>query len=298
MAVAKDIGCRLSGDPRMRYWKPAAALAGLVSGYHLYAVETPAGTRHRDVFQPAWANLRIVLSPGTRWRVKVGEKEWTKVRGCALFGPSSTVTWSESGNGIVVGAGLTALGWSRLAAVPAATWANWVGDCAGAIWADVRSLRELLCAVERDEALPALLDSFLLGAMGGPTRRDAPILRVQQALLAAGMRTVGELSERVGSTARSLERLAASAFGFPPKLLLRRARFLRSLHAIREADPAERAAALDYGYTDYSHFVRDAHEFLGMSPQAFLKLDNPLFVESTRLRSKVLGAPAQALGTG
>ena len=50
---------------------------------------------------------------------------------------------------------------------------------------------------------------------------------------------------------------------------VRRARFLRSLHAIRRAEPSERTAAIDPGYTDYSHFVRDSHAFLGMSPQAF-----------------------------
>src|SRR5204863_70742 len=146
----------------------AAALAGLVSGYHLYAIETARDARHRDVFQPAWANLRFLLTAGSTWRVRVGEGGWQRVSGCALFGPSSHVTWSESTSGIVV----------------------------------------------------------------------------------------------------------------------------------RVAPPAERALAIDPGYTDYSHFVRDAHEFLGMSPQAFLKLDNPLFVQSAKLRSAVLGAPAQALGAG
>ncbi|MGX7952216.1 helix-turn-helix domain-containing protein [Tsuneonella sp. HG249] len=94
---------------------------------------------------------------------------------------------------------------------------------------------------------------------------------------------------------RSLERLARSAFGFNPKLLIRRARFLRSLHAVASAQANERSAAIDPAYTDYSHFVRDAQEFLGMSPQAFLKLDNPMLKQSLALRKAVLGAPAQAL---
>ena len=297
MADSENPPCRLPGGARMRYWKPAAALAGLVSGYHLYAIEAPGRARHRDVFQPAWGNLRIVVTRGADWRVKVGAGPWLAVGDCALFGPSSTVTWSRSGSGIVVGAGLTPLGWSRLVAAPAASWANRVDDCAAAIPADVAALRTLLRGVERDDALPALLDSFLLGAMGRSKRDDPAILRAQRVLLDPAIRSVGELAAAVGTTPRSLERLAARAFGFPPKLLLRRARFLRSLHAVRAASPATRAAAIDPGYTDYPHFVRDAHEFLGMSPQAFLKLDNPLFVQSARLRSEVLGAPAQALGT-
>jgi methylphosphotriester-DNA--protein-cysteine methyltransferase len=89
--------------------------------------------------------------------------------------------------------------------------------------------------------------------------------------------------------------LAARAFGFPPKKLIRRARFLRSLHALGAANPPERAGAIHYGYTDYSHFVRDAHAFLGMSPQAFLRMDNPMLRQSLALRREVLGAAAQAL---
>lgn len=35
-----------------------------------------------------------------------------------------------------------------------------------------------------------------------------------------------------------------------------------------------------------------------LSPGAFLKLDMPLFKQSTLLRYEVLGSPAQVLGTG
>ena len=294
---AESATCLLSGRQRMRYWKPAAALAGLVSGYHLYAIEKPPGKLHRDVFQPAWANLRIVLTPGAEWRVRVGDARWVRVNNCALFGPSSHVTWSESRSGIVVGAGLTPLGWARLSRTNAAAMANRVADCADVLDGSVGALRPLLCAAIDDDALPVLLDAFLIGAMAHPTRFDLAISPLDTALLDPASTTVGALAERTGITARSLERLAARAFGFPPKLLLRRARFLRSLHAIRQADPHERTTALDPGYTDYSHFVRDAHDFLGMAPGAFLKLDMPLFVQSAKLRDQVLGTPAQALGT-
>ena len=290
--------CRLPPTQRMRYWKPAPALAGLVSGYHLYAIQTPPDTPHRDVFQPAWANLRVLLTPGTEWRVRVGEGAWQEVGECALFGPSSHVTWSESGSGIVVGAGLTPLGWARLSEAHAADWANRVADCGAVFGGIVAALRPLLCGAASDDALPMLLDAFLIGAMARPTRLDRAIARLDAALLDPESTTISALASRVGTTSRSLERLAARAFGFPPKLLLRRARFFRSLHAIRRAEPHDRTTAIDPGYTDYSHFVHDAHDFLGMSPGAFLKLDMPLFILSAKLRDEVLGSPAQALGTG
>ena len=292
------VACELSAVPRMRYWKSAPALARLVSGYHFYAVQVPPGKPHLDVFQPAWANLRIVLTADTEWSVRVGKAEWQRVENCALFGPSSHVTWSQSGSGIVIGAGLTPLGWARLSEANAAHWANRVGNCEEVFEGSVKALRPLLCAAPGDDSLPLLLDAFLIGAMARPTRLDPAITRLDAALLHTASVTVGALADQVGMTVRSLERLAARAFGFPPGLLLRRVRFLRSLHAIRRAAPHDRTAALDLGYTDYSHFVRDSHEFLGMAPGAFLKLDMPLFKQSALLRDKVLGAPAQALGTG
>ncbi|WP_195908412.1 AraC family transcriptional regulator [Novosphingobium sp. Gsoil 351] len=293
-----SVGLALPTTPRMRYWKPAPALRGLVSGYHLYAVTTPPGRPHRDVFQPAWANIRVLLTAATDWRVRVGEGAWKPVGECALFGPSSQVTWSESGSGIVVGAGLTPLGWARLSKFPAASWANRVEDCDAAFGDVIAALRPLLRGAADDDALPVLFDAFLIGAMARATRLDSAIARLDSALLDPANTTVGALAKRIGITPRSLERIAARAFGFPPKLLLRRARFLRSLHAIRRAEPSERAAAIDPGYTDYPHFIRDAQDFLGMPPRAFLKLDMPLFAQSAKLRDQVLGAPAQALGSG
>ena len=289
--------CALPSTPRMRYWKPTVALAGLVSGYHLYVVETSPGQPHRDVFQPAWANLRFLLTPETEWRVQVGNTAWRWVSDCALFGPSSHVMWSESGSGIVVGAGLTPLGWARLSKANAADWGNRVGDCEAVLGGTVTALRLLLCGASSDDALPALLDAFLIGALSRSTRIDAAVMRVNAALLHPASTTLGTLADRACITPRSLERLARRAFGFAPKLLLRRARFLRSLHAIRRVPPDEHAAEIDCGYTDYSHFIRDAHDFLGMSPGAFLKLDMPMFAQSARLRDQVLGTPAQALGT-
>ena len=290
--------CELATAARMRYWKPAPALAGLVSGYHLYAVQPPPGKPHHDVFQPAWANLRFVLTPGTVWRVRVGEGTWQPVGECALFGPSSHVTWSQSTSGIVIGAGITPQGWVRLTKANAAHWADRVDDCEAVFEGTATALRALLGACRDDDALPLLFDAFLIGAMARATRFDPSIARLHAALLDPENVSVRALASQVGATSRSLERLAARAFGFPPKLLLRRARFLRSLHAIRRADPHARTAAIDPGYSDYSHFVHDAHDFLGMSPGAFLKLDIPLFKRSSMLRDQVLGAPAQALGTG
>lgn len=279
----------------MRYWRPAADLAGLVSGYHLYAVRPPAGVRQRDVLQPAWPILRITFGDPLGWRVRPPGHGWQGVPPVALFGATSGVTWSQTGPGLTIGIGFLPRGWARLATAPAGDWANRVADPGTALRGNHGALAYALAALETDDSVPAVLDAYLRDALCSAPAGNPKVAALETALLDCETRSCALLAERIGVSLRTLERLALFAFGFAPKLLLRRARFLRSLHAIAEAPPGERAAAIDRGYTDYSHFVRDSQEFLGMSPQAFLKLDNPLLKHSLALRKKVLGAPAQAL---
>lgn len=286
----------LPTGPRMRYWKPAPALEVLVSGYHLYAVVPgPSGTV-ADVFQPAWPNVRFTFGEAVNWRVRQANSEWRQVPHRSMFGPTSRVTWSESGPGLTVGIGLRPCGWARLVRADAAAWADRVGSPDGLLGLDTSAVARRLGELTDDEEVPALFDDVLTKATARGSRLDeAAVAAVEAALLDPDVLTVGALAERIAVSTRSLERLSRRAFGFTPKLLLRRARFLRSLHAVARSGAAERAAAIDPSYTDYSHFVRDAHDFLGMSPQAFLSLDTPLLRQSLALRRAVLGAPAQAL---
>jgi hypothetical protein len=65
--------------------------------------------------------------------------------------------------------------------------------------------------------------------------------------------------------------------------------------ALRDARAETWASRIEASYYDHSHFNRDAQEFLGMSPSEFLRLPKPLNDASARLRTQILGAPAQAL---
>ena len=58
---------------------------------------------------------------------------------------------------------------------------------------------------------------------------EEKVVACQHALRDPEIADVEALSEAVGTGRRTLERLCGRYFGFPPKLLLRRQRFLRSL---------------------------------------------------------------------
>ena len=287
--------CRLSPTPRMMMWPAPDDLAPYISGYHLYAVGETRGEPHRGAFEPAWASLRIVVTEGSGWRVRPARGDWLSPPPVSLFGPSSTLTWSESGAGILIGAGIRPRGWLRLFARPAREWADRIDEAPVLGLVSHAAIHNRFCKLLEDDEVPRLFDALFRSVLTPSTAADDAIARIEAALVDPAIETVEGLTQITGLHVRRIERLALRAFGFPPKLLLRRARFLRSLHAIRAFGRGGGATAIDSAYTDHSHFIRDSHDFLGMSPQAFLEIDMPLLRHSLELRKTVLGTAAQAL---
>jgi methylphosphotriester-DNA--protein-cysteine methyltransferase len=81
--------------------------------------------------------------------------------------------------------------------------------------------------------------------------------------------SVSQLCAATGISHARLIRLCRRAFGFPPKFLLRRARFQRMLAAIEERSYQEWRDFIDPQYVDQSHLIRDFHYFLGMPPSRY-----------------------------
>jgi AraC-like DNA-binding protein len=213
----------------------------------------------------------------------------------SLFWPSSKLVLSRSGPGALLGAGFRPRGWRRLFAAPAREWADRVDETPPLAGLLADEVRARFAALTNDDDAALVLDELFRASLRPATADDEAIAEIQAALVDPAIASVTALACATRLSTRQLERISHRAFGFAPKLLLRRARFLRSLHAMRAARRGEGSSVIDPGYTDYSHFIRDSHDFLGMSPQAFLEIDMPLLKRSLELRKQVLGTPAQAL---
>jgi AraC-like DNA-binding protein len=87
---------------------------------------------------------------------------------------------------------------------------------------------------------------------------------------------VAMLVESLGMGRRTLERLCSRYFGFPPKMLLRRQRFLRSLARFMLESRDNWSRALDVQYFDHAHFVRDFRSFMGMTPTEYAATPHPV----------------------
>lgn len=263
----------LSSAARYVRWPASTDLAPYIEGFYLHAVGGQAERPHRVALLPGGAHLRFVSSGGNGWRVRPTKCGWIEPGPACLFGPSSSLVLAEATACTLIGAAIRPRGWLKLLDQSARIWTNRIGAPPSLGGADLRALCDQLFELKHEDAIPVALERVLRAALRPNSADDELVARIEAALLNSPLATVGELAGAVDLSVRSLERIANRAFGFGPKLLIRRARFLRSLLAIQEVGPGERSKAIDPVYTDYSHFVRDSHDFLGMAPQVFLRMD-------------------------
>jgi AraC-like DNA-binding protein len=85
-----------------------------------------------------------------------------------------------------------------------------------------------------------------------------------------GRMAVAEVATRLGVTRRHLERCFATLVGISPKRLARIVRFQRALRMLQRPPGSSAATALECGYADQPHFIRDFTELAGCPPGAHL----------------------------
>jgi AraC-like DNA-binding protein len=262
-----------------------------------YITEIDAGPDGHvvDHLHPEWANLRIIdgVLPVSEIReapAAVG------MRGI-VTGPTSTTVRFTTGTSRIWGIGLLPLGWAKFVTAPAQVFADRICDpLAEPALAPLSDLVEGLFGPCPDEAAElARITRHFADLSAREVPDEARIRAVHQALVDPEVGHVAAMAEAAGLASHTLERLCRRHFGFPPSVLLRRQRFMRSLSQYM-LDPALTwTGAIDSHYHDQAQFVRDFHRFMGMSPRAYAALPHPVLAGVMRARMEAAGAPVQAL---
>jgi AraC-like DNA-binding protein len=279
----------------IRYDRPDAALVDYVTGYHLYAAHGPAAMGMENWFLPGTANVRVTLDAGPI-AVSIGRYHCDPLPVAALFGPTSHAIHTRTNGGIMIGFGISALGWSRFFTGVAGTYRNRIvplGEAASQGFS--RRLVATLAAVGDEHGVKPALDAFLLAEIGVPSPDEELIRQIARMVIDDLPGGVAAVSRTTGVPQDALRRLCNRHFGFLPKTLLIRARFLRSLVPLIEARGPIDYTNIDPGYVSASHFLRDAHAVLGTTPRRFLHAQTEFLVASLRARAAVLGSATQAL---
>jgi AraC-like DNA-binding protein len=258
----------LSTAPRVAVYLPAPALRSYVTFYYFVTSEGPVD----DFLYPEWGNVRFVLSGD--WRLRMdgyGPEPQIEV----LFGPTDRCGRVTTQGGRIAGFGLTPLGWLRLIGSDASEMANRVRPLGGELGSPAGDLRDALASDRSDHEGVERFDMMLTEAIG---RRPAepPLMVKLHEVLRDRPTDVPTFAEQVGVSSRTLHRLCLRLFGYAPKRLLRRQRFLDTLGHVRSAVGEHLDEALDPDYFDQAHFYRDFRDFMGMSARAYFSASRAL----------------------
>jgi AraC-like DNA-binding protein len=165
---------------------------------------------------------------------------------------------------------------------------------------DVIDLPDRLSDRKSIAELAGALDSVLMPRFAGVLDSAGSDFEaaIRSAVQGEGRVSVDELASSTGLGPRQLERRFRERVGLGPKRFLKILRFQgvfrRSSSQAR--DWAE--VALDCGYYDQSHFIRDFKSFTGVSPDAFFAAESPLTMvfAGGRGKSGSYNTPSRCVG--
>lgn len=278
---------------RLTVVAPPPDLAPYLSAY--YRTEVAPRTEVADWLPPEEANLRT--GEAEVYEAVIGAGSPTEVPPAVLSGPTDRATRLRIVEGKFWGIGLTPAGWARFLRSPVSDMAN--RFCAIRETAADAALEALLDRLRHDgddiATASGLITQTFRGLSGQPAKAEPTIHAVHLALLSEDVSSVGDLAARAGMNPRTFERFCRRHFGFTPRNLLRRQRFLRSLGKYM-LDPSMRwIGSLDPHYCDQAHFIRDFRAIMNMAPSEYAALRHPISEAAVKVTSANSGVAMQAL---
>ncbi len=276
--------------PRLRFHLPDPGLRDCISAYYSLEVGDEAID---DRLHPEWANIRFALRGDWTWSLAGG---LDPSPAATLFGPtgkSARITGSP--RALLFGIGLLPMGWARLVQAPAKLFANRAVSLSE-MWGDKADrLHRALAGDPDDEDRVHRLDQLLLGLLAQSPPPEPHLAAIHRTLVSGDIATVSAFAAEVGVTQRTLERLCPKLFGFAPKPLLRRQRFLRGLDRVVHNPDRTLTELLEDGYADQSHFVREFRAFMGLTPTAYFAEPRTMMRLAGAERERVVGQTMQGL---
>lgn len=282
---------------RSEFLAPPPQFAGCFTTFYKMELDVADGGVVEDHLQPEWANLRFF--GGAVPTSQIGSQTLSDARFSAT-GPSSLPCKFSLGTSRMWGIGILPLGWARLFEADAFDLANTIADGSRhEAFAKFDCLSDILCDPQADHDAQMAAITATMERLMQPSRDEAKIIRVHEALVNGDHATVADLADACAMSIRTLERVCRRYFGFTPKRLMRRQRFMRSLTSFMlrtgSGGDVRWTEAMDGGYHDQAQFTREFSEFMTMTPSKYASLDHPILASFMEARARIWGSAAQTL---
>jgi AraC-like DNA-binding protein len=169
-----------------------------------------------------------------------------------------------SGRGKAVGVKFRPGGFHPFLPVPAHTLTNAAMSLEEAFGANPHA--EVLAA-RTDRAQIAVVERFLRDRSPQPDPQATEVTELFRLILGdPSLTRVEQLAAATGRSPRSLQRLFREYVGVTPKWVLQRLRLHEAAERMTDGDEDWAALALDLGYFDQAHFIKDFKAVVGRSP--------------------------------
>ena len=282
-----------SCEVRVRFYPPPADLRRYFTTFYVAEWTVADGGQIADHLLPEWANLRFHTGVLPETQTLSGDRMGPTA--FPVTGPTTQAIRFTVGSSRMWGMGLLPLGWAKFVRANAAVYANLAVDgFSDPAFASFVPLARTLFGKEPDEAaeLERICGHFL-ARIGQPVEEERRIVAIHTALIDPDVSAVADLVAKLDASQRTIERTCHRAFGFSPKLLLRRQRFMRSLAAFVIDPTLKWIDTIDGQYHDQAQFVRDFRQFMGMTPSRYAAMDTPILSAVMRERARIAGAAVQ-----
>lgn len=294
MAAGND---QVGVDYRVRFAPASPELLPYLGGYHSFDTAVREGVLHEEMVLPAWTNVQVQTSGGA-WGIRIGTESFDPLPRLMVTGPTSKAQFCRVITGHIIGVYLMPRGWARLVGGNVSRIANRIVGMRSVLGPDAEELGAAVLAATDFDGQVAAFEAIFRRRLAASRPEPPEVEAIEALLLDPDIRSVEDLSAALAIPAWRLARLIPRHFGFTPKLLIRRARFVRTIVKIRESQELGWTRIVDEAYFDQAHFIRDCRDFLQMTPSQFAAPFQPVALASMEERTRVLGDPHHVLQEG
>ena len=261
-------------DVAIRFAQPHERLRAFIPAYWDIIVTGEGAVE--DLLRPEWTAIRLVSKGSAAFGPSLGSMV-PREEPAFIHGVATHAQWVRASEGSVFSIPVFPMGWHRLLGARASKFANTIRPLTDVLGVEADRLLAMVKAADSLEGRVAAADAFFLERLDASKRTNVSDLieAVSLAVADPDCATVAELAERAKLSQPQLARLCLAHFGFTPKKLIRRERFLRMLHSMQGMSVGEWPHFLDPQYTDQSHMIRDFKHFIGMAPTRYFAMERP-----------------------
>jgi len=256
------------------YRLPSIALREYVRLFQIVGCEFPADMVNLPV-KVYWPRAENCLSFWPREPITIAngfDGIPVKTKQSALIGQHSIVTNRHVGRNFMVFQVVFQPGaLFRLTGVPSHELANKFVDAEDVFSTEIKMVNERLQNIADYIDMIPVVELFLQDMIARSKKQILPIDRVGRYLLNnPGIKSLDWLADQACLSQRQFYRQFMEREGVGPKLYARIARFENAMK-IKNANPTKNwfAVAIDLGYSDYQHLVKDFKQFTNHTPNAF-----------------------------